>query len=82
MATRSTAGKRWVEVLDVLQDELPGEWSLRGGGMKTMLVREPLGWAIPWIGCSKASSVRMHCGVAPATGHRSWCGRWACTDWT
>jgi hypothetical protein len=34
--------------------------------MAALLVREPIGWAIPWIGASKASSVRTHAGVAPA----------------
>lgn len=66
MAARSKAGARWVEFLRTLRTELPGEWSIRGGGLKALLVREPIGWAIPWIGCSKASSVRMHAGVAPA----------------
>lgn len=55
-----------MEILRILQGELPGDWSLRGGGLNTRLVREPIGWAIPWIGCSKASSVRTHAGVAPA----------------
>jgi hypothetical protein len=55
-----------LEILRVLQAELPGEWSIRGGGLKAKLVREPIGWAIPWIGASKASSVRTHAGVAPA----------------
>lgn len=63
---KSTAGKRWEEILGALRPELPGEWSLRGRGMKAMLMGEPIGWAIPWIGCSKASSVRTHAGVAPA----------------
>ena len=66
MAASSNAGKRWVEILRTLRQELPGEWSLRGGGLKTLLVREPIGWAIPWIGASKASSVRTHAGVAAA----------------
>lgn len=55
-----------MEILRILYEELPGQWSLRGGGLKSILVREPIGWAIPWIGCSKASSVRTHAGVAPA----------------
>jgi len=38
--------------------------------MKAILVREPIGWAIPWIGCSKASSARTHAGVAPALWDR------------
>jgi hypothetical protein len=66
MASGSSAGKRWVEILGVLRTELPGEWSLRGGGLKALLVAEPIAWANPWIGASKASSVRMHAGVAPA----------------
>ena len=53
-----------------MRPDLPGEWSTRGGGMKAILVREPIGWAIPWIGCSKASSVRTHAGVAPALWDR------------
>ncbi|MDF2732520.1 MAG: hypothetical protein K0S92_1153, partial [Desertimonas sp.] len=70
VAATSTLGKRWVGILRTLRPELPGEWSLRGGGMKAMLMREPIGWAIPWIGCSKASSVRTHAGVAPAVWDR------------
>jgi hypothetical protein len=66
MASGSSAGKRWVEILRALRTEMPGEWSLRGSGLKSLLVAEPIGWANPWFGASKASSVRMHAGVAPA----------------
>ncbi|MFV0308923.1 MAG: hypothetical protein ACK5OX_14400 [Desertimonas sp.] len=57
-----------VEILTTLASELPGDWTVRGRGMKSMLLGEPLGWAVRWIGASKASSVRMHSGVAPAVG--------------
>ena len=67
---RSAEGTRWEEILRAIRPDLPGEWSTRGGGMKAILVREPIGWAIPWIGCSKASSARTHAGVAPALWDR------------
>lgn len=73
MAVVAASGKRWVEILRVLREELPGDWSIRGGGLRSILIREPIGWTIPWIGASKASSVRMHAGVAPAlTPHLGW----------
>lgn len=61
-----TVRARWLEIAATLRDELPGRWSLRGGGQKTMIVGEPVEWAIPWFGFSKGSIGRLHCGVAPA----------------
>jgi hypothetical protein len=61
-----SSSKRWVEILRVIRDDLPGRWTIRGRGMKTTLIREPIGWTIPWIGASKGSFGRLHAGVAPA----------------
>ena len=61
-----TVRSRWLEIAATLRDGLPGRWSLRGGGQKTMIVGEPIEWAIPWFGFSKGSVGRLHCGVAPA----------------
>ncbi|MGY0006887.1 hypothetical protein [Micromonospora sp. I033] len=42
--------RRWRQILSALRPDLPGEWSLRGSGLDTVLVREPLDWALGWIG--------------------------------
>lgn len=55
-----------MEILRQLGEELPGEWSLRGRGMKSLLIGEPIGFPVRWIGGSKASSTRMHAGSAPS----------------
>ncbi|MGC3862913.1 hypothetical protein ACPSM1_22305 [Micromonospora chersina] len=44
--------RRWRHVLTELRPDLPGEWSVRGTGLGTVLVREPLDWALAWIGYS------------------------------
>ncbi|MFG1660074.1 hypothetical protein ACGFIY_26405 [Micromonospora chersina] len=44
--------RRWRHVLTELRPDLPGEWSVRGAGLDTVLVREPLDWALAWIGYS------------------------------
>ncbi|WP_433311190.1 hypothetical protein [Micromonospora chersina] len=44
--------RRWRHVLTELRPDLPGEWSVRGAGLGTVLVREPLDWALAWIGYS------------------------------
>ncbi|SCL45896.1 hypothetical protein [Micromonospora chersina] len=44
--------RRWRQVLTELRPDLPGEWSVRGTGLGTVLVREPLDWALAWIGYS------------------------------
>ncbi|WNM38078.1 hypothetical protein RMN56_23460 [Micromonospora halotolerans] len=46
------AARRWRQVLSELRADLPGEWSLRGSGLDTVLAREPLGWSLAWIGWS------------------------------
>lgn len=42
--------RRWRRILAELRPELPGEWSIRGTGVGTLLVREPFDWSLPWIG--------------------------------
>ncbi|MFI7519805.1 hypothetical protein [Micromonospora globbae] len=42
--------RRWRQILSELRPELPGEWSVRGGGLGTVLVREPVDWTVAWIG--------------------------------
>ncbi|MEU4370760.1 hypothetical protein [Micromonospora chersina] len=44
--------RRWRHVLTELRPDLPGEWSVRGSGLGAVLVREPLDWALAWIGYS------------------------------
>ncbi|TYB40336.1 hypothetical protein FXF50_00985 [Micromonospora sp. AP08] len=44
--------RRWRHVLTELRPELPGEWSVRGAGLGMVLAREPLDWALAWIGYS------------------------------
>lgn len=44
--------RRWRHVLTALRPDLPGEWSVRGAGLGAVLVREPLDWALAWIGYS------------------------------
>ncbi|MFE9955203.1 hypothetical protein [Micromonospora sp. NPDC005299] len=51
MSSADTA-RRWRQVLSELRPDLPGEWSLRGGGLDTVLAREPLDWSLAWIGWS------------------------------
>lgn len=51
MSSADTA-RRWRHVLTELRPDLPGEWSLRGTGLDTVLVREPLDWALAWVGYS------------------------------
>ncbi|HEX5597746.1 MAG TPA: hypothetical protein VFX61_17280 [Micromonosporaceae bacterium] len=41
---------RWRQILSELRPQLPGTWSIRGTGLDTMLVREPLDWSLAWIG--------------------------------
>ncbi|MEO3748030.1 hypothetical protein [Plantactinospora sp. B5E13] len=42
--------RRWRRILAELRPELPGEWSIRGTGVGTLLVREPFDWSLAWIG--------------------------------
>ncbi|MER7892175.1 hypothetical protein ABTX15_20385 [Micromonospora sp. NPDC094482] len=44
--------RRWRQILSELRPQLPGEWSIRGTGVGTTLVREPLDWSLAWIGYS------------------------------
>ncbi|NES27159.1 hypothetical protein GCE86_14220 [Micromonospora terminaliae] len=44
--------RRWRQILTDLRPDLRGEWTLRGAGLDTVLAREPLGWALAWIGWS------------------------------
>ncbi|MET7966415.1 hypothetical protein [Micromonospora sp. NPDC005305] len=46
------AARRWRQILSELRRDLPGEWSIRGGGLDTVLAREPVGWSLSWIGWS------------------------------
>ncbi|MEO3928001.1 hypothetical protein ABGB07_29655 [Micromonosporaceae bacterium B7E4] len=39
-----------------LRTELPGQWSVRGTGLGTVLAREPLGWSLCWIGYAGSPS--------------------------
>ncbi|SBT43104.1 hypothetical protein [Micromonospora auratinigra] len=48
--------RRWRQILSGLRDELPGEWALRGTGLGTLLVREPVQWALAWIGYTGSPS--------------------------
>lgn len=42
--------RRWRNILAELRPHLPGDWSVRGTGPDTMLIREPVDWALTWIG--------------------------------
>ncbi|MGZ3144427.1 hypothetical protein ACVDFE_21030 [Lentzea chajnantorensis] len=43
--------ERWHE----LARKLPGQWSVRGRGDLTVLVREPWDWTVSWIGFERSS---------------------------
>ncbi|MGA3561798.1 hypothetical protein [Melissospora conviva] len=60
--------RRWRQILADLRPELPGEWSIRGTGVGTVLMREPLGWAPAWVGYTGSPSRPagwLHAGVQP-----------------
>jgi hypothetical protein len=42
--------RQWRKLLTELRPHLPGDWSIRGAGLDTVLTREPVGWALAWIG--------------------------------
>ncbi|GGQ71384.1 hypothetical protein [Couchioplanes azureus] len=42
--------RRWRNILTELRPHLPGDWSVRGTGPDTVLTREPVDWALAWIG--------------------------------
>ncbi|MFC3502766.1 hypothetical protein ACFOOK_17545 [Micromonospora krabiensis] len=68
--------RRWRQILTELRPDLPGQWSLRGSGLGTVLAREPVDWALAWIGYS-GSPTRpqgwVSAGVQPlVTPFTSW----------
>lgn len=72
MARAGSGTRRWVDLAKRVAAELPGEWSVRGRGLKAVLVREPIGWAPRWIGFEPAADYALAgfsggllCGVEP-----------------
>ncbi|AVT36554.1 hypothetical protein [Plantactinospora sp. BB1] len=56
MTVSAQRARRWRQILFELRPALPGEWSVRGTGLGMSLVREPLDWALGWIGYSGSPS--------------------------
>lgn len=52
---KKSPSAEWQRLAVELRDELPGDWSLRGKGQQTILVREPTDWLLCWVGWGKSS---------------------------
>lgn len=64
---KSTKAKRWVEIAEQIKDALPGQWSIRGRGLRTCVVREPIKWLFACVGCGVGSrgTTRLFACVKP-----------------
>jgi hypothetical protein len=75
-------GAAWAGLTERLADELPGTWERSGGrpGLRTVLVRVPVGWLVPWVGVDRVRAgdpLRVLAGVVPlvepvASLHHRW----------
>jgi hypothetical protein len=50
VSTSAVRVRRLTEIFTGLRPELPGEWSVRGKGIRTLLVQDPIEWTVAWIG--------------------------------
>lgn len=76
MARVKPGTRRWLDLAAETARELPGQWSVRGGGLKAALVRGPFEWTLPWIGFEEDAlyshaglTGRFVAGVSPLVEH-------------
>jgi hypothetical protein len=68
LSVSADRARRLREILIELRPELPGDWTVRGRGLRRRLVQEPVEWTVVWI--SYGGSVRgpdgwFYAGVMP-----------------
>ncbi|MQA81750.1 MAG: hypothetical protein GEV10_25300 [Streptosporangiales bacterium] len=52
---KKSPSAEWQRLAAELRTDLPGDWSLRGKGRMTKLVREPVDWRLCWVGFGKSA---------------------------
>lgn len=60
--------KAWQKIVKQLANSLPGQWSVAGSGLRTLLVKQPVNWVVLWIGISRVrreDHPRLMGGITP-----------------